>query len=195
MFASDAEGQFDIFTVPSDGGKPRNITSHAAVDHVPIFSRDGQWIYFSSARSGRYEVWKVPSAGGEAVPVTKHGGWLSQESVDARYVYFTPTAAISATTQLWRVPTSGGDAVKVVDGVVNTTFAVLQQGIFYISQTSGEQRLSFFDFTRQQSEVVARDLSKFAEVGGFAASSDGRTIFFSRLDSAVDDLMLVENFR
>ena len=27
-FASDAEGQFDIFVIPAWGGQPRNITSH-----------------------------------------------------------------------------------------------------------------------------------------------------------------------
>ena len=30
---------------------------------------------------------------------------------------------------------------------------------------------------------------------GLSASTDGRTIFFSRIDSSVDDLMLVEGFR
>lgn len=195
MFASDAEGQYDIFTVPSAGGKPRNITSHRAVDHVPAFSRDGQWIYFSSDRSGEYQVWKVPIIGGEAVPVTKDGGWLSQESLDGMYLYFTPTAAISAKTQLWRVPTSGGQPVKVVDGVLNTTFAVLERGIYYINQLSGEPQLQFFDFTSHRSVTVARGLGTYAEIGGFAASSDGRTILYARRDSAVDDLMLVESFR
>lgn len=195
VFASDAEGQFDIYTVPSAGGKPLNITSHPAVDHAPIFSRDGQWIYFSSGRSGQHQVWKVPITGGEAVQVTKDGGWISQESVDGKYVYFTPTPAIGAPTQLWRLPLSGGEATKVMDGVVNTTFTVLQRGIFYINQASGELQLDFFDFTSQRSVVVTRDLGKFTDMGGFAASSDGRTVFFSRLDSAVDDLMLVENFR
>lgn len=193
VFASDAEGQYDIFVVPSAGGKPRNITSHPALDHVPIFSRDGQWIYFSSARSGQYQVWKVPIAGGEAVPVTKDGGWLSQESVDGTYLYFTPTVAINATTQLWRVPTSGGQPVKVVDGVLNTTFAVLERGIYYINQLSAQPQLQFFDFTSQRSVTVGRDLGAYA--GGVAASSDGGTVLYSRRDSAVDDLMLVENFR
>ncbi|MBA3297261.1 MAG: PD40 domain-containing protein [Acidobacteria bacterium] len=63
VFASDAEGQFDIYIVPSDGGKPRNITSHPAMEHVPNFSSDGKWIYFSSNRSGRHQVWKVPVDG------------------------------------------------------------------------------------------------------------------------------------
>ena len=193
VFASDAEGQYDIFIVSSAGGKPRNITSHPALDHVPIFSRAGHWVYFSSSRSGQFQVWKVPASGGEAVQVTKDGGWLSQESVDGMYLYFAPTAAIGAATALWRMPTSGGPAVKVVDSVMNAPFTVLQRGIYYINQLSAGPQFQFFDFASQKSVTVARGLGTYAD--GFAASSDGHTLLYSRRDSAVDDLMLVENFR
>lgn len=193
VLASDAEGQFDIFIVPSAGGKPRNITSHPALDHVPVFSHDGKWIYFSSARTGQFQVWKVSASGGEAVQVTKDGGWLSQESVDGRYLYFVPTAAIGAPTELWRMPTSGGPAVKVVAGVMNAPFAVLQRGVYYINQLPAEPQFQFFDFARQKSVTVAQGLGAYAD--GFAVSSDGRTLLYARRDSAVDDLMLVDNFR
>ena len=52
VFASDAEGQFDIFVVASSGGKPRRLTSDPSIEHVPSFSRDGRWIYFSSMCTG-----------------------------------------------------------------------------------------------------------------------------------------------
>jgi len=59
---------------------------------------------------------------------------------------------------------------------------------------SGETRLQYFDFATRRSTTVARNLGNVF-VGPLTASRDGPTIFFTRMDSSVDDLMLVENFR
>jgi len=45
----------------------------------------------------------------------------------------------------------------------------------------------------RRSTVVADTLGSVG--AGLSATRDGRTILFSRVDSSVDDLMLVENFR
>jgi eukaryotic-like serine/threonine-protein kinase len=195
VFASDAEGQFDIFIVPSAGGKPRNITSHPAMEHVPNFSRDGKWIYFSSTRSGQYQVWKVAVSGGEPVQVTKEGGWLAEESADGASLYFTATPAIGASVPVWQMPASGGATVKVLDGVLNGTFSVVERGIYYVDQSSPKAALKFLDFAGRGAATIARDLGNVAEIGGCTASLDGRTVFYARRDSSVDDLMLVEHFR
>ena len=47
---------------------------------------------------------------------------------------------------LWRLATSGGQPVKVLDGVVEWTFVVLERGIYYIDRPAAETRLQFFDF-------------------------------------------------
>ena len=72
-------------------------------------------------------------------------------------------------------------------------FVVLERGIYYINQPSGEARLQFFDFTTGRSTTVAHNLGEVRLA--LTASADGRTILYSRVDSSVDDLMLVENFR
>jgi Tol biopolymer transport system component/tRNA A-37 threonylcarbamoyl transferase component Bud32 len=193
-FASDAEGQFDIFVVPAAGGKPRNITSHPSFDHVPAFSRDGKWLYFSSARSGEFQVWKVPVSGGTPQQITRNGGWISEESPDGTFLYFSPTAAIGAPTALWRMPTTGGDAVRVVDRMMNAPFVIHGAGIFYLDEPGSNPRLQFYDL-RQQQTVTLANLGDFPEIGGLDVSPNGRVVLIARRDSAVDDLMLVENFR
>ena len=70
---------------------------------------------------------------------------------------------------------------------------VLEKGIYYIDQPSGEARLQFFDFATGKSKTVAGNLGDVRM--GLAASSGGRTILYARIDSSVDDVMLVENFR
>jgi Tol biopolymer transport system component len=195
VFASDAEGQFDIFVMPSSGGKPRNITSHAAFDHVPAFSRDGQWIYFSSTRSGRYEVWKVPVAGGAPLQVTTDGGWLSQESADGVTLYFSAAPTLGGAAPLFRMPAAGGPAVKVVDGVVNASFAVVNRGVYFAEERSGQARLQFYDFSLSQAVTMVEAIGDSAWLAGLCASADGRMVLYGKLDAAIHDLVLVENFR
>jgi Tol biopolymer transport system component len=52
----------DIYTAAADGtggGKPVAITNDEAVDFSPIWSPDGQWLYFASTRGGPMGIWRV----------------------------------------------------------------------------------------------------------------------------------------
>ena len=191
-FDSNLEGQSEIYVVPASGGKPRRLTSHPANDLVPSFSADGKWIYFTSNRTRDFQIWKIPASGGDAVQVTHNVGFTAFESPDGAYVYYTQTTGPVA-SPLWRLPTSGGQPVQVLEGVVMRAFVVLERGIYYIDRRAGEARLQFFDFATSKSTTVARNLGEIHL--GLTATPNGRTILYSRVDSSVDDLMLVENFR
>ncbi len=203
VFQSDPDGQFDVYRIRAGGGKPANLTTHPASDWRPSFSRDGHWIYFTSTRTGQHQIWKLPESGGEALLMTNNGGFAAFESPDGAYLYYSQT--METPGPLWRQPVSGGVPVKVLDGVVRSAFTVLDAGIYYIGrpsgegsllytdQPSGETRLQYFDFLTRRSATVVRNLGNVFL--GLTASKDGRTILYSRVDSSVDELMLVDNFR
>ena len=53
-------GQRDIWTIPAVGGEPVAVTDDAAVDWNPVWSPDGNYLYFSSDRGGSMNLWRVP---------------------------------------------------------------------------------------------------------------------------------------
>lgn len=53
-------GQKDIWTVPSSGGEPVQVTDDEAVDWNPVWSRDGKYLYFLSNRGGSMNLWRAP---------------------------------------------------------------------------------------------------------------------------------------
>ncbi len=203
LFQASRDGRGEIYMIPAAGGKPRNLSPNPVNDTRPSFSHDGNWIYFASVRSGDRQIWRMPASGGEATQITTNGAFAGFESPDGAYVYYNQS--METPSPLWRVPTSGGAAAKILDGVVLAAFAVVDQGIYYIDRTpanrgllyldrpAGEARLQYFDLATQKSTIVAHDLGNVFL--GLTASRDGRTIFYSRVDSSLDDLMLVEDFR
>jgi len=190
-FSSAGKEEFDIYTVPAAGGKPRRLTTDPAIDLAPYFSRDGKWIYFSSMRSGDYRVWKMPAEGGDAIQVTPNqGGGGAVESADGKSIYYNTVAVVGS---VWRKPLSGGDPVKVIDGVVWFNWWLMPNGAYYIDRQEGEARLQYLNFVTRKTTTIAGNLGEVS--AGLTASPDAKTIIFSRKDSSADDLMIVENFR
>ncbi len=203
-FHGDPDGRPDILVVPAEGGKPRTLTANRPTGGgFPSFSGDGRWVYFCIIHGREPHIWKMPVEGGTAVQVTSNTGTLAIESRDGRDLYYVER--VERPSPVWRLPLAGGPPVKVLDGVVHGNFDVVEGGIYYLQRVAGEAaaslagdasfetQLKFLDFGTGRSTTVARNLGN---VGfGLSASPDGRTIFFSRVDSSVNELMLVDNFR
>jgi Tol biopolymer transport system component len=182
-----------IHVVATESGGTRRLTANRSTDVFPSFSRDGRWIYFSSSRTGIPQIWKMPSAGGEPALVSSRAGMLAIESMDGASLFFVESRTSDAPGTLWRVPLDGAPASTLVDGVNSLSFAVVEEGVYYIERVGNVSRLRYFDLTTRQATIVATDLGVVTP--GLTASRDGRVILFSRIDSSVNDLMLVENFR
>jgi tricorn protease len=60
----------DIWSVDSNGGDARRLTSHAGLELFPKISPDGKWIAFSGEYSGSRQIFVIPSIGGSPRQLT-----------------------------------------------------------------------------------------------------------------------------
>lgn len=79
-FASDRNGNFDLFVMSADGGAARRLTTHSASEIPSTFTTDGNYIMFSASiqdpansalfpTSAMTELYKVPVTGGRTEQV------------------------------------------------------------------------------------------------------------------------------
>lgn len=64
----------DIFTVPVAGGNATQITSNAAYDGKPVWSKDGKNIVFLSTREGSDDIYITSATGGTPRRLTTNSG-------------------------------------------------------------------------------------------------------------------------
>jgi tricorn protease len=74
----------DIWSVNSNGGEAKRLTSHQGFELFPKISPDGKWIAFSGEYSGNRQIYVIPSSGGIPKQLTWYnsvgvmpprGGW------------------------------------------------------------------------------------------------------------------------
>ncbi|HEX5749371.1 MAG TPA: S9 family peptidase [Archangium sp.] len=65
------KGRTDLWIVNADGTGPRQLTSSPESEAQPVWSPEGQGLYFLSSRGGSRQVFRLPLDGGESQAVTK----------------------------------------------------------------------------------------------------------------------------
>jgi len=79
----------DLWVISSDGKDMRQLTTHVAADHNPVWSPDGKWIAFESSRSGEDQIWLISPEGGEPRQFTRL-------STGAKQAVWSPDASLIA---------------------------------------------------------------------------------------------------
>ena len=59
LFASDRDGDFELYLLPEGEGVPRQLTENTWNDWEPAWSPDGSYIVFTSDRDGDFEIYKM----------------------------------------------------------------------------------------------------------------------------------------
>jgi len=69
-FLEKGKTNADIYVMEADGSGMKRLTEHPSSDTHPVWSPDGETIYFTSTREKGPQIWKVPADGGEQEQVT-----------------------------------------------------------------------------------------------------------------------------
>jgi Tol biopolymer transport system component len=207
-FTSHSTGNADVFlmTCPEDRttcGEPRQLTRSPSTDANPVWSRDGQWIYFSSSRSGAYEVWRIPADGrGKPERVTWNGGYMARECMSGKWLYYSKHVGTrAAEVNFWRIPLPPGGrgqaetpVVTNVPYVAGATWALGSHELFYYP--SIEDPVVPFPSVRAVDLETSR--TRDLPVGnirlsrGLSLSPDGRWLLRSQNDRALTLVMIAE---
>lgn len=114
-FASDRQGNFDVFVMPSDGGAAQRLTTNSAGEIPSAFTPDGKYILFSAAiqdpagsalfpSPAMTELYKVPATGGRTEQVL---------GTPAEALCFDKTGDMFSTKTKKDLKTSGGSTTPL----------------------------------------------------------------------------------
>lgn len=160
-FASDRYGNFDVFLVSSNGGRPDRLTYHSSGDFPSDFSVDNERVLFSSNRLDAAENQQFPSGVlSELYSISTKGGLPTQvltiPALDAKYssdgkqiVYhdrkgyedaFRKHHTSSVTRDIWRYDIGKEQYTQLSNFKGEDRNPILAQGgkaLFYLSEESG----------------------------------------------------------
>jgi Tol biopolymer transport system component len=89
-FVGYQEGNFDIYTIGTEGGKEKRLTDTEGLDDGPDYSADGKFIYFNSYRTGHMQIWRMHADGSDSEQLTfdEHSNWFAHPSPDNRWIAY-----------------------------------------------------------------------------------------------------------
>lgn len=160
-FASDRNGNLDLFIMPAEGGTARELTSHSSPEIPTAFTPDGKYVLFTAniqdpaasalfPTSAMKELYKVSVSGGrteqvlgtpaEMVCFDKSGKTFFYQDVKGFEDEWRKHHTSSITRDIWMYDTKTGKHTNLTDRAGedrNPVFAPDGQTVYFLSERNG----------------------------------------------------------
>lgn len=117
-FTGARDGEYDVYTIPAEGGDEKRLTTSNGRDDGPEYSPDGKYIYFNSSRTGLMQIWRMRPDGSEQSQMTsdEYNNWFPHPSPDGKWIIFLSYEKgvsgypANKDVMLRMIPANGGEA-------------------------------------------------------------------------------------
>lgn len=89
-YCAERNGEFDVYTIPFEGGQEKRLTTAPGLNDGPEYSRDGEWIYFNSVRTGLMQCYRMKADGSCQTQLTdaEANSWFPHIAPNGQVVVF-----------------------------------------------------------------------------------------------------------
>ena len=160
-FASDRNGNFDLFIMSADGGAARRLTYHSASEIPSTFTPDGKYVLFSASiqdpatsalfpTSAMTELYRVPVEGGNTEQVLgTPAEWVCFDKAGSNFLYqdrkgfedeWRKHHTSSIARDIWLYDTQTGEHTNLTnrDGEDrNPVYAPDGKSVYFLSERNG----------------------------------------------------------
>jgi Tol biopolymer transport system component len=186
-----AGGRADVWIIDRARNVGSRLTSDPANDYLPVWSRDGRTIYFTSDRTGTPQVYRIPvsGVGKDTVTSAVDGTVIASDASPDGANLLVVEAAGSTGTDIGTLPLDGGGTVSTLVGreFSERSPRVSPDGrwVVYESDESGEREVYL------QPYPAPGNRWRVSSQGGLSPHwrGDGRELFYL---SPAGDMMSVD---
>ena len=182
----------DLWVVPAEGGKARNLTSDDAADSNPVWSPDGKHIYFDSLREEGYSIWRMKAGGNGLQRVTIGTGAERKPSLslDGRCLAYCTTGRMSCSIVNRRT----GERAVFSSGTFTSEPSFAPDGLSLVFTMLRDGNINLWR-ARLKDGKVDGDAEPLTEHRGYCAnptiSPDGRWVAYHRVSNGERDIWVV----
>jgi TolB protein len=124
-YCAERSGQYDIYTIPVNGGRETQLTNLPGLDDGPEYSPSGRHIWFNSTRTGLMQIWRMQTDGSNPVHMLKEEAncWFPHVSPDGDWVAYIAYAKddvaagdhpANKNVEIRLIPSGGGESITIV---------------------------------------------------------------------------------